>query len=401
MPAPSVAERLAAVADACVRIASQRHKSPIAPDVQRLSALFTSDRGSRARTYMRDPALRRAYLAFFVPHNVARIALLLQRVRGDGLLPDHGQPPRVVDVGAGPLSGVLACWAVYGRLGGAWAVDISKAALDDGAAVLDAVGADVGGLTLIEKSITAAPRSWLPPRGSVDVVIAANVLNEISDPREVQARVDVAAACVDGLADGGRVLIVEPSLRVEARALMGVRDEIVASNVAAVLSPCRGARTCPLLRTRGDWCHGELVWGSRPLAYTQLEQQTKLPKQALSTAHLLLASKETAAPKAGLRLVGGVMHADRDRRYACGRDLVTLEGSPRLPAAVGLPLRGSLVDDAAAAQAAPTTMTTPTTKTPTTRPAQAATSSRSDRGGRGPGPPRGRSSPKDRRGPRR
>lgn len=356
----AVTERLAAVAEACVRIASQRHKSPVAADVLRLSALFTSERGSRARTYMRDPALRRAYLAFFVPHNVARIALLLQRVRGDGLLPEH-EAPRVVDVGAGPLSGILACWAVWGRLGGAWAVDLSRAALDDGAEVLAAVGADVGGLTLVEKSITAAPRSWLPPPGVADLVVAANVLNELSDPREVQGRVDVVGACVGALAPQGRVLIVEPSLRVEARALMGVRDEIVEGDVAAVLSPCRGARSCPLLRTRGDWCHGELVWGARPLAYTELEKATKLPKQALSTAHLLLASTETTAPTSGLRLVGGVMRADdRDRRYACGRDLVTIEGTPRLPPAVQLPLRGTLISDEVAATKATASAPAPT-----------------------------------------
>ena len=341
-----VADRLARVADAAVTLASRRHKSPLAADVTRLSTMFTSERGSRDRSYMRDPALRRAYLGFFVPHNVARIANLLQRARSEGLLPER-EAPRVVDIGAGPLSGILACWAVYGRLGASWAIDLSRAALEDGRELLAAVGADVDLLTLWDQSLNNAPGSWLPV-GDVDVIIAANVLNELSDPRAPDLRLRVVDACVQALLPGGRLLVVEPSMRVEARALMTVRDEVVDARVAAVLSPCRGAKTCPLLLTRGDWCHGEVPWGSHPTAYRDLEKAVKLRKDLLSSAHLLLARPDEAAPAAGLRLVGGVMRtAERELRYACGRELITLTGNPRLPMAVAQPFRGSLVDDRA------------------------------------------------------
>ncbi len=407
-------DRLAQVADAAVKIASQRHKTPIAADVSRLSGLFTSERGSRDRNYMRDPALRRAYLGFFVPHNVARIALLLSRTQGDGLLPQQ-DAPRVVDVGAGPLSGILACWAFYGRLGHCVAVDLSKAALEDGQEILAAVGADVASLELIDRSITAPPTSWLPPPGTVDVVIAANVLNEIGDPREPAGRLRIVDACVQSLAPRGRVLVVEPSLRVEARSLMTVRDAVVEAGVAAVLSPCRGAEACPLLRTRGDWCHGEMVWERRPPAYRVLEEAVRLPKDLLSASHLLLGPTDETSPNTGLRLVGGVMRAaDRDRRYACGRDLVTLEGTPRLLLAAAQPLRGSLVGDDIAPRAtvdprrqareettktATTTTTTKTSSTVTTtspKPVKTAKApadptSRSAGAGPGRGSPRPRS----------
>ena len=346
-----VSERLARIADAAVVLASRRHKSPLAADVQRLSTMFTSERGSRERTYMRDPALRRAYLGFFVPHNVARIALLLQRARGEGLLPDR-ETPRVVDVGAGPLTGILACWAVYGRLGPSWGVDLSRAALEDGQELLAAVGADVASLTLWDKSLNAPPGTWLPV-GDVDVIIAANVLNELSDPRMPDLRLRVVDACVKALLPGGRLLVVEPSMRVEARSLMTVRDEIVeAGDVAAVLSPCRGAERCPLLLTRGDWCHGEVPWGAHPPAYRELEKAVKLRKDLLSSTHLLLGRPDEDAPVTGLRLVGGVMRAaDRELRYACGRELVTITGNPRLPLAAAQPFRGTLVDDVLGAPA--------------------------------------------------
>jgi ribosomal protein RSM22 (predicted rRNA methylase) len=337
--------RLAVVADAAVRIASERHPSPLAADVARLSSLFTDARGLRRPTYMQEPALRRAYLGFFVPHNVARIALLLLRTIEEGALPAAGAP-RVLDVGAGPLSGVLACWVVWGRLGPSRAVDLSRAALEDGATLLRAVGADVDELQLIDRSITAPPSSWMPA-GNVDVVIAANVLNEIGDPREPASRLRVVHALVQGLSPQGRMLAVEPAMRVEARALMAVRDAVVDTDIASVLSPCRGAKLCPLLATRGDWCHGDVHWTSRPASYRAIEKAARLKKDTLAATHLLLGRSELPSAAAGLRLVGGVMRDPRgvERRYACGRELVTITGSPRLPPAVARADRGAVVDD--------------------------------------------------------
>jgi SAM-dependent methyltransferase len=320
--------------------------------VARLSALFTDARGHRRPTYMQDPALRRAYLGFFVPHNVARIALLLLRAAEEGLLPSVAAP-RVLDVGAGPLSGLLACWAVWGELGPSHAVDISRTALEDGAALFEAVGGRPAGLTLLDRSLTAPPAGWLPG-GGVDVVIAANVLNEIGDPREPGPRLRLVEQLVGALHPGGRILVVEPAMRVEARALMAVRDGIVERGSAAILSPCRGARRCPLLATRGDWCHGDVRWSSRPPAYRQLEQATRLPKETLAATHLLLAPSTTPTPATGLRIVGGVMRDQhgRERRYACGRDLVTLAGTPRLAPRVAQAARGEVIDEAAAAHGA-------------------------------------------------
>jgi ribosomal protein RSM22 (predicted rRNA methylase) len=371
------------VADAAVRIASERHRSPLAGDVARLSALFTDARGQRRPTYMQDPSLRRAYLGFFVPHNVARIALLLRRAIEEGHLPAEGAP-RVLDVGAGPLSGLLACWAVWGRLGPSRAVDLSRAALDDGAAVLAAVGAEVEALALVDRSLSAPSTSWLPAE-DIDVVIAANVLNEVGDPREPTPRLRLVETLVGALSPRGRLLVVEPAMRVEARALMAVRDDVVDGGLASVLSPCRGAPACPLLATQGDWCHGDVVWTERPPAYLALERATRLPKETLSATHLLLARRDAPAPSAGLRVVGGVMRDARgtERRYACGRALVTLTGAPRLAPPVARAARGALVDDDPRAL-------TPTAQAPRERSARSADGARAPRSRRRPPPGRGR-----------
>jgi ribosomal protein RSM22 (predicted rRNA methylase) len=340
-----ISARLAVVAEAAIEIASRRHRSPLAADVARLSSLFTGARGQRRPTYMQDPAIRRAYLGFFVPHNVARIALLLCRAADEGHL-DFARPPRVLDVGAGPLSGLLACWAVWGRLGPSRAVDLSKGALDDGAALVAAVGADVDHLDLVDRSLTGPPTTWLPDH-AVDVVVAANVLNELGDPREPAARLRLVQTLLRASSPEGRVLVVEPAMRVEARSLMAVRDGLVEQQLATVMSPCRGAPRCPLLVTRGDWCHGDVVWHQRPAAYRALERATGLAKEELAASHLLLARTGAPAPSTGLRIVGGTMRdaLGTERRYACGRELVTVVGTPRLPAPVGRAIRGDVVAD--------------------------------------------------------
>ena len=365
----AVADRVALVADAAVAVARAQHPAPLGPDVMRLSALFTDQRGSRSTTYMREPAMRRAYLAFFVPHNVARLSSLLLQAHQEGLLP--GTAPRtVLDLGSGPLSGVLAAWCVYGALPattGPWAtaVDLSRSALDAGLSVLRRLGVDVSGVATLERSIGGAPGSWLPQH-PVDLVIAANVLNELSDPRDVGPRRRLVTAARSALSATGRLLVVEPAMRIETRALMALRDELVADGVG-ILSPCRGARTCPLLQTRGDWCHQELRWDKRPATYLALERDARLPKGLLAAAHLLLgpATEPTPAPTTGLRVVGGLMRDPQgvERRYACGRDLVTINGTPLLSPALQQLHRGGLASDQAARTTTTTTTTRPATST--------------------------------------
>ncbi len=337
-----VSARVAAVAAACVDAASALHRSALAPDVARLSALFTRERGARQRDYMRDPALRRAYLGFFVPHNVARIAGVLLRAQLEGALPTA--PPRVLDLGAGPLSASLAAWCVWGTLRQVTAVDLSRPALEYGAALFKAVGADCP-IDLRDAPLDGPPQRFRP-NDVVDVIIAANVLNELSDPRDLGPRLRCVQNTMAWLSPEGRFLAIEPAMRVEARALMALRDAVVGTTT--VLSPCRGAPRCPLLETRGDWCHQDIAFADRPPSYRALERAAGLPKDHLAVAHLLLA-RRGASPETGLRVVGGVMVGGDgvERRYACGRTLVTLQGRPRLAKDIAAVVRGGILADGA------------------------------------------------------
>ena len=356
-----------------------------ASDVARLSRAFGEERAGRRADYMAHPASRGAYLAFFLPQYAAKIALLLAQARAEGLLPAW-ERPRVLDVGAGPLTGIFGAWldarsadapsgrhaggampstgahadeparASSGRhasaladesaRAGAWgpsvALDLAGGAMTAGLELLRALAPEVAAaVLLVEQPVQQRPL----PRGPFDLVIVAHVLNELGDPRRaVEQRARLLRDLVGLLAPGGRVLVVEPGTRVHGRALMAVRDALVDAGVR-VLSPCRGARCCPLLRAPGDWCHGTLAW-TPPHALVELGRQAGLEKTVLKHSHLLLAA-DGVEPQDGLRLVGGLMRdrAGVERRYACGRDLVVLEGTPRLADALAQPLRGALAPD--------------------------------------------------------
>ncbi len=270
---------------------------------------------------------------------------------------------------------------MWGQLPHVTAVDLSRPALEYGVGLLRDVGADVD-VDVRDVPLDGPPQRFRPV-GPVDLVIAANVLNELSDPRDLVPRLRCVRGTMDWLGPQGRFLAIEPAMRVEARSLMALRDAVVDN--AVVLSPCRGARSCPLLQTRGDWCHQDVAFSERPPQYRALEKAAGLPKDQLAVAHLLL-GREGVAPKHGVRVVGGVMVGGDgvERRYACGRDLVTIEGRPRLPVSVAHAERGGLVDDdVVGAGSAPR-------QAPAARPPQNA------RGASGPGGRRPRPGPRRR-----
>lgn len=327
--------------------AQQAHRTPLFHDVARLHALFTEERDSRASGYLREPGMRRAYVGYFAPLNAVKIAALLRQLEGEGLLP-RWQAPRVLDLGAGPLTGIAGVWLHFGALGQSHAIDIAARAMEDGRSILRESGADTQDISL---QVGALASPWDAHSQQRDLVIVANVLNEMGDPRrDQQKRADIVRRALARLAPGGRLLVVEPGTRVHGRALQQLRDEVLETGLGNVLAPCRGDMPCPLLKRRGDWCHHDLPFDP-PEGVQKLERQAKLEKTNLKLSYLLVskATDDTLAVHVGndpgYRLIGGVMSAsDGQRRYACGGEgLVVLEATKRRlpPALCSLP-RGAL-----------------------------------------------------------
>jgi SAM-dependent methyltransferase len=337
-------ERARAVFDAAVDLARRRHRSPLAGDVRSLSRQFGSQKGAREAGYLRRPSERRAYLAWYAPRNACRIGLLLDGLAGEGLVP-RWERPRVLDLGAGPLAGVLGAWVAYGALGRSLAVDLAAPALVDGMELLKRVDADVERVDTRVANLQQQ-KAW-GTREPADLVVIANAIGEVGDPRrDVDKRALIVEEALARLAPGGRLLVVEPGTRIHGQGLMRLRDELVDRRRGAMLAPCTGARRCPLLAMPGGWCHVELPW-TPPESAAGLAREAGLAASPLKHSYLLLANEPLATAAGGLRLVGGLMQSGGvERRYACTADgLVELAGKPRLPPPVREPARGARLQE--------------------------------------------------------
>jgi len=89
--------------------------------------------------------------------------------------------------------------------------------------------------------------------GRFDLIVAAHLLNELPLDADARARL-VLGWCRELLAEGGACVVVEPALRETSRALLEVRDRLVAAGLF-VVAPCLWQGPCPALARPRDWCH--------------------------------------------------------------------------------------------------------------------------------------------------
>lgn len=264
--------------------------------VRRLSALFTVGRRDLNHDYWADPVLRRAYLQYFLPVTVAKVAALLLE-----LPPLPSRALRVLDVGSGPGAGALAFLdhVLQGK-DRAWegsevvAVDRSREALRDAEFLWSQIAAscpDRPGGTFCHVTLDLErPGSRAPWKGRVfDLIILSNSLNEMfreaQDP--IGRRAGLLVHLLAALADDGTLMILEPALRGVTRELHQVRDRILAGGHATVYSPCLHDRPCPALVHPDDWCHEERPW-SPPAVIREIDSQVGFIKDSLKFSYLLL-----------------------------------------------------------------------------------------------------------------
>src|SRR3989475_4288143 len=268
----------------------------VAEGVRTLSRLFTKERNAVGSDYFADPALRRAYLLYFLPVNLAKVASLLQEMPA---LP--ARPLRILDVGSGPGVGALAVLGHLTQLGVAAhegseviAVDRSRRALQEAEALWEQVS-----VTRRDRPFylfhavpfdVERPGARVPWKaGAFDLVILANSLNELfrsaTDP--IALRVTLLESLLDALSPDGTCVIVEPALRETTRDLHHVRDRLVSARRATVYSPCLHEQLCPALARPDDWCHEERHW-SPPLMLQAIDREAGFIKDALKFSYLIL-----------------------------------------------------------------------------------------------------------------
>ena len=353
-----------------VRPLNAAHRRCLPEDVAALSRLLTTERAGLCKPYWGNPAAMSAYLYYFLPWNLVRLARLLAALP----LPDprslrDGQA-LLLDMGSGPLTLPLALWLAKPEWRTApvhvLAVDTSPQPLHIGNALMTTLGSLIG-LPTWKVSTVRAPLEQathkalhLLAKGHMHpwLVSAVNVLNEVresrrrrgttlttledddantvTEERDIQGMMDTrlgnllaslaplwAAAADKPEKSWPALLFVEPGTRLGGSTIMRLRRLALDGGLMA-LAPCTHQKTCPLERSR-TWCHFTFDSMGAPAWLTELSDQAGLGKSGLSLAPLLLTAATEAEFGDGrlqARIVSSpfVVPDLRGRaRYACSR----------------------------------------------------------------------------------
>lgn len=301
--------------------------------VRELSLAFTAERRELAAGYLSQPRYRAAYLLYYVLTGAASVQTALHLSGWQPPRREPGQPLRVLDLGAGPLTASLGVAQLLSALGlGAGkqalqvtAVDGVASALQDGKALLQIVRPDAMVMTA-DGNLRERRSLSKAVRGQYDLIILANVLNEwgLAGKKSSDAAAFVQWLREEHLSEDGTMLLLEPATRVGSHVLIDVREALLALGHTRVLAPCMGTGPCPYAeRGHRDWCFSDQPW-RRPELIVRLDNAIGHERGTLKFSYLLLAPGEPAEAKRSqsvlrARVIGGPMKAGGTyRRYLCG-----------------------------------------------------------------------------------
>ncbi len=274
----------------------------VAQGIKRLSHGLTRDRALAGAKYMDDPQLLGAYLLFYWPVSYAQARSLLSEL--------PSRPRALLDLGSGP--GPVAFAGIDAGARETIAADRSKPALE------------LARQLAIEASESLGTREWSPeralPDGHYDVITMGHVINELFEGN-VERRAGLVEKILERVKASGSLVVMEPALRETSRALLHVRDLLVAKGYA-VRAPCMFRGPCPALVKPSDWCHAERQW-RMPKLTESLARAAGLHKESLKMSYLIVAPKGEAwaEPPTGrvFRIVSEALEGKgRQRFMGCG-----------------------------------------------------------------------------------
>ncbi len=271
----------------------------LAGGVAELSRLFTRRKQSPLQEYLNDVNLRRSYLAYFFPVNLAKVRAVLGELPRDRAEPPPPRPARVLDLGSGPGPASVACLTWLRGERRAWGGPIELVLVDRAEPALS-VARDVitacrqGEVTVHTIRADLERRAWLKGRpigqpGTYDLIVLGHCLNELyrtsRDPCARRAK--LLEVCLELLHPEGSLIVIEPASRPESRALHRVRDQVLERRLCNVYSPCLRDQPCPALAREDDWCHEERPW-TAPWTVEAIDSHVGFIKDALKFSYLVL-----------------------------------------------------------------------------------------------------------------
>lgn len=305
------------------------HKESLPRDIAALSRILTSERGNLKLPYWHKPAFISAYLYYFLPWNLIRLCSLLYGLK----LPEptgyykaqieaqsnNEALPLLIDIGAGPLTFILALWLIKPE----WrtlplqciAVDKAAQPLEIGRKIFYEMAKfhkqEPWKIAICKQSLTkyTLPKNYTA-NGWLWLASFVNVLNEMEIKNNKKN--DFSEEALEGwlgyfqhikINDASRILFVEPGTRkggniIQVIRLWAVENELIPE------SPCSHSQNCPLYSISNifsknltkqqnssygnSWCHFTFAVPAGPKWLLDLSGSAGLTKETLSLSFLLV-----------------------------------------------------------------------------------------------------------------
>lgn len=273
---------------------SPQELNALAADVVRLSQLLTRNREDLPAAYLNDAGLRRAYVRYFLPANISKIALPLAEVSRHPKNPFSRECVRILDIGSGPGTALLGALTFFSRqeqppVLDFTAVDQIRENLWDAEALFEELKNETGSNAAL-KTVRSGVEHLSPMlQGRYDIIILSNVVNELfhAHADRIARRLKLLETILSGfLANDGSCIIIEPALRETSREMLMVRECLLERGFHAY-APCLNSGKCAALVNPKDWCHEDVPWDP-PELIRRLDRLTGLRKDSLKFSYVVL-----------------------------------------------------------------------------------------------------------------
>lgn len=305
-------------------LANSMHRSNILSDIKLLWKSIAIDRADFLAIYLQKPSLKRAYLSYYWVLYAIKIARLLNNLKIN-----FENPPKILDLGAGPLSATMGAALFYKNLSNIFAVDRDVNFMKIGLKSVEKLLNVKLDIEFIKANLKWFSSSW-KPKLKIDLIFIAHVLNEFGNNySSLEKKKKLILNAINCLSPNGVLLIIEPASKTISRDLMKIRDWIQDNEQAKIIAPCfSGILKCPLLvQSKFNWCHSEISY-NRPTDMAKIDKLLGLEKDFLKFSYLAITPVDSNRKSSKLRIVSGAMNSRYSSKYyVCSQDgIKTLSG---------------------------------------------------------------------------